>query len=164
VTSDPGQLVEDYLTLCENRDLEAASRLLAPEPVIVFPGGRRYRRLEQMVSEAARRYRRLRKRREPPLVAAVAGGATLVVSRGTLEGEALDGTPFTDVRYVDLFLVREGLIQQQHVFNDLAEAGVVKGSQPATRTLDTLDPGGSMQTVPTSETPYRIPNRTPHQT
>jgi ketosteroid isomerase-like protein len=160
VTSDPGQLVEDYLALCEARDLEAASRLLAPDPVIVFPGGRRYCGLQEMVADAATRYRRLRKRRQPPMVATTTGSEALVVSRGTLEGEALDGTPFTKVRYLDLFLVRDGLIQQQHVFNDLAEVGVVAGEQRAT-CLDTVDRGGTIHHVPTSETPYHNTNHTP---
>lgn len=120
-----GQLVEEYLILCERRDLAAASRLLAPQASIVFPGGVRYRTLAEMAAGAATRYRGLRKRRQPPLVADLADGATLVVSQGTLEGEALDGTPFSGVRYVDVFIVRDGLICEQHVYNDLAEAGVV---------------------------------------
>lgn len=126
-TPDAGDLVEDYLRRCETRDLDAASTLLAPDAMIVFPGGLRHRTLQDMVADAATRYTRVAKRRERPLVATCDDGSTLVVSRGTLEGEALDGTPFSGVRYIDVFVVREGRIHEQHVFNDLAETGVVPG-------------------------------------
>lgn len=161
MTTDPGRLVEDYLIRCEARDLTAAARLLAPGAVIVFPGDRRYHGLAEMFADAATRYRRLRKRRQPPTVAATPDGATLVVSRGTLEGAALDGTPFSNVRYLDLFVVRDGLIEQQHVFNDLAEVGIVQASAAAgAATLDTHDRDGTIHVVPTSETLYRPTNRT----
>ena len=48
-----GQLVEEYLSLCERRDLDAASRLLAPDAILVFPGGVRYRTLAEMAAGAA---------------------------------------------------------------------------------------------------------------
>lgn len=124
-TPDAGKLVEDYLRRCEARDLDAAATLLAPDAMIVFPGGLRHRTLQDMVADSATRYARVAKRREPPLVATCDDGSTLVVSRGTLEGEALDGTPFSGVRYIDVFVVREGRIHEQHVFNDLAERGVL---------------------------------------
>lgn len=130
-----GRLVEEYLSLCERRDLAAASRLLAPHATIVFPGGVRYRTLAEMAAGAATRYRWVRKRRQPPLVADLPDGATLVVSQGTLEGEALDGRPFSGVRYADVFIVQNGRIREQHVYNDLAEAGVVPSASapsPAT--------------------------------
>jgi hypothetical protein len=125
LSGDAGALVEEYLRLCEARDLDAACALLGPEPVLVFPGGIRHRTLHDMVAEAATRYRVVRKRREHPLVATCEDGSTLVLSRGTLEGEALDGTLFSGIRYLDVFVVRDGRIHEQHVLNDLAEAGVV---------------------------------------
>lgn len=125
MSGGPGLLVEQYLSRCEARDLSAASRLLASEALIVFPGGVRYRTLEEMVAGAATRYRTVRKHRLAPVVAAREDGATLVISQGTLEGEALDGTRFSGVRYLDLFIVQDGLIREQHVYNDLAGAGVL---------------------------------------
>lgn len=126
MSGDVAQLVENYLGLCEARELEAASALLAADATIVFPGGTRYRSLDEMVADAATRYHAVRKRRQIPLVATCEDGSALVLSRGTLEGEAFDGRPFSGIRYVDVFLVRDGRIHEQHVFNDLADHGVVQ--------------------------------------
>lgn len=49
-----------------------------------------------------------------------------VVSVGTLYGVDTDGESFEGVRYVDLYEVRDGLIQRLEVFNDLAVDGVVE--------------------------------------
>jgi ketosteroid isomerase-like protein len=52
-----------------------------------------------------------------------------VVSIGTLYGVDNDGESFEDVRYVDLYEVRDGLIQRLEVFNDLTVDGVVGSGQ-----------------------------------
>ncbi|MBP1902884.1 ketosteroid isomerase-like protein [Halorubrum trapanicum] len=49
-----------------------------------------------------------------------------VVSQGTLHGVDNDGTHFEDVRYVDVYEVREGAIRRLDVYNDLAVEGVVE--------------------------------------
>lgn len=122
---DAGRLVEDYLIRCEARDLVGAAALLADGALIEFPGGVRYDSLDAMVAEASTRYRAVRKRRQPPQVTTRDDGSALVLSFGTLEGEALDGTPFAGIRYLDVFVVRDGRIHEQRVYNDLAEHGVV---------------------------------------
>lgn len=48
-----------------------------------------------------------------------------VVSIGTLYGVDNDGERFEDVRYVDVYEVRDGLIRRLDVYNDLAVDGVV---------------------------------------
>jgi hypothetical protein len=136
VSADPGEVVERYLALCQARELEEAGALLVEGATIVFPGGVRHADLPALVSDARSRYERIAKRREPPLVAPLGDGRTLVLSRGTLHGVGLDGRVFSDVRYVDIFVVEDGLIVEQHVFNDLAELGIVgaaAGQDPETR-------------------------------
>ena len=49
------------------------------------------------------------------------GGDTVVYSLGTLYGEWPDGTPFEGNRYVDRYVVRNGLITHMDVWNDSAE-------------------------------------------
>jgi len=49
----------------------------------------------------------------------------VVTSIGTLYGEKLDGSPFEEIRYVDVFTLRNGRIVRQEVWNDLAETGIV---------------------------------------
>ncbi len=48
-----------------------------------------------------------------------------VISLGTLYGVDNDGDEFDDVRYADVYEVREGLIRRLDVYNDLAAEGVV---------------------------------------
>jgi hypothetical protein len=48
-----------------------------------------------------------------------------VTSIGTLYGENLAGTPFEGIRYVDVFVIENGLITEQMVWNDLCESGVL---------------------------------------
>jgi ketosteroid isomerase-like protein len=114
-------MVDEYLQLCEDRDLEQASRFLAPDARLVFPGGVTFRSLREMAAEAGGRYRWVRKKRRQYFVGS-AGDAAAVTSLGTLYGEDLDGAPFAEIRYADVFVIRDGLIAEQHVYNDLAAA------------------------------------------
>ena len=49
-----------------------------------------------------------------------------VVVTGTLHGENLAGVPFQGVRFIDRYIVRDGRIALQQVWNDLAESGVLE--------------------------------------
>ena len=49
-----------------------------------------------------------------------------VVSLGTLYGMDSEGAEFDDVRYVDVYEVRDGLIERLDIYNDLAATGVVE--------------------------------------
>jgi ketosteroid isomerase-like protein len=49
----------------------------------------------------------------------------VAVSQGTLYGVDEDGENFEDVRYVDVFEVKDGLIVRWDIYNDLAAKGVV---------------------------------------
>ena len=53
------------------------------------------------------------------------GAATTVYVYGTLAGQALDGSPFDGVRFIDRFALDDGLIVSQMVWNDLAEVGAL---------------------------------------
>ncbi|HSF26749.1 MAG TPA: nuclear transport factor 2 family protein [Actinomycetes bacterium] len=117
--------VRDYLRLCEQRELEAAQAFLSPDAVLVFPGARRYTTVAAMVAEAPSRYRAVAKeilsedawRREH--------GDIGVVTTGVLAGVDVHGRAFAGVRFVDMFVLRDGLIVEQHVWNDLADLGHV---------------------------------------
>lgn len=49
-----------------------------------------------------------------------------VVSQGTLYGADNDGNRFEDVRYVDVYRVKDGRITRVDIYNDLAAEGVVQ--------------------------------------
>jgi hypothetical protein len=110
------RVVRDYLGAMERRDLAAAKALLAPGFFMVFPGGARFDTLEQLVESARGRYRSAKKTYER--FDAFEGG---VYCFGTLYGELLDGTPYSGIRFVDRFTVRDGKLVDQQVWNDMAE-------------------------------------------
>jgi ketosteroid isomerase-like protein len=110
------QTVREYLALMERRDLAAAKALLAPGFHMVFPGGRRFDSLEALVEWARSRYRSAKKTYERFDAAADA-----VYCFGTLSGEWLDGKPYSGIRFIDRFTVRDGKLLDQQVWNDLGE-------------------------------------------
>ncbi len=111
--------VVDFLRTMERRDLDAARAFLAPGFTMCFPGGHEMTRLEQLVERSARRYRHVAKDFET-LDACEADGRVVVFCAGRLHGEWADGTPFSGIRFVDRFELRDGLIVRQDVWNDVA--------------------------------------------
>lgn len=116
--------VERYLRLVEARSLDEASTLLAPDVTITFPGGRSFSNLAEQVASSAGRFRTARKVFER-FDASLDGEATVVYVFGTLEGETLDGSSFSGVRFIDRFELRNELIVDQKVWNDVAERGLL---------------------------------------
>ena len=118
------KIVRTYLRLVEERDLDAASEFLADDVSIVFPGGRTFGSLTDQVASSAGRFRSVKK----PLAQldVVSDGAeTTVYVYGTLAGQALDGSSFDGVRFIDRFALNDGQIVSQMVWNDLAEVGAL---------------------------------------
>ncbi|MEU6537040.1 nuclear transport factor 2 family protein [Streptomyces sp. NPDC047000] len=119
----PAATVDRYLQLCEDRDLDEAGKLLAPGIRIVFPGDLSYHSLPEMTAGQRGRYRWVRKHRDRYIEGRTPDGLVSVTSLGTLYGEDLAGHPFEAVRYADVFVLRDGLIAEQHVYNDLSDTG-----------------------------------------
>ena len=128
--TSPSQVIDQYLQLCEDRQLDEASAYLAEDVEIIFPGNRTYANLQEMAQASKGRYAWVRKHRTDYSVGerTAADGSTeqVVTSIGTLYGEKLDGTPFEGIRYIDVFTIRDGRIIRQEVWNDLAETGIVQ--------------------------------------
>jgi hypothetical protein len=116
------KFVDDYLAAIEEGRRADAARHLAPGAELVFPGGKRYRNLDELAEGSRGRYRSVGKHRD---IYEISGAGTLVYSIGRLFGENNHGVRFDHVRYVDRFRLRDGLIVQQWVWNDLAETGVL---------------------------------------
>jgi ketosteroid isomerase-like protein len=116
----PTDLVRAFLDTMERRDLAAARAFLADDFVMLFPGGARFSRLEDLVAHGAGRYRWVKKRIERVDEAPEEGG-TVVYCFGTLYGEWPDGRPFEGVRFIDRFVVRGDKLADQKVWNDLGE-------------------------------------------
>lgn len=120
------KVVNEFLRLIMLPDPVAASRFTAPGMKILFTGGRTMREAADCTKFNASRYKWVKKRIEStetvqPNSEAAAGGESVVYSLGTLYGEWPDGTPFEGNRYVDRYVVKNGLITHMDVWNDSAE-------------------------------------------
>lgn len=114
------RVVNAFLEASMRPDPEAAGAFMAPDVRIVFTGGRVFAHPRDATAFNAARYRWVKKRIERNDV--VPGEAeTIVYNLGTLYGEWPDGTPFERNRYVDRFVVRDGVIVSHEVWNDSAE-------------------------------------------
>ena len=112
--------VRGFLQAMQARELERARGFLAPGFSMVFPGGVRHASLEELVARSAQRYRSVAKRIARADESFTPEG-TVVHVDGTLHGQWPDGTAFDGIRFIDRFLVVDGLIAHQEVWNDLAE-------------------------------------------
>ncbi|RVU34018.1 DUF4440 domain-containing protein [Hwanghaeella grinnelliae] len=117
---DAREVVKTFLERMEARDLTGAQSMLADGFRMVFPGGVEFSRLEELIDWAKPRYNWVKKTYDDWDVAAREDGVA-VTCQGTLRGEFPDGTPFEGIRFVDWFLVRDGKLSRQHVWNDLGE-------------------------------------------
>jgi phenylpyruvate tautomerase PptA (4-oxalocrotonate tautomerase family) len=116
----PDRIVRDFLGAMERRDLAAARGFLADDFAMIFPGGARFTRLEELIAWAAPRYRRIAKVYDGFDTVPGMDVAT-VYCRGKLEGEWSDGRAFSGIRFIDRFTVGAGKLKDQQVWNDLGE-------------------------------------------
>ena len=116
---DAAELVRHFLDCMQNRDLVAASALLAPDFAMRFPGSPVLHRLEELVEFSRGRYRNVSKIYERFDPTWTDSGA-IVYCFGTLYGNWLDGSSFEGIRFIDRFEVTKGMISRQDVWNDLA--------------------------------------------
>jgi hypothetical protein len=98
---------------------------------ILFTGKRAMRAPAECTKFNASRYKWVKKRIERTETVLATDeesklGDTIVYSLGTLYGEWPDGTPFEGNRYVDRYVVRNGLITHMDVWNDSAEWMLVR--------------------------------------
>lgn len=113
-------LVRAFLEAMHARELERARGFLAPGFEMCFPGGARFRQLEELVAWGRERYQGVSKVFERFDECWAADG-NVVYCHGTLQGRWPDGQAFEGIRFVDRFLVVDGRLARQDVWNDLAE-------------------------------------------
>ncbi|MEM8878140.1 MAG: nuclear transport factor 2 family protein [Pseudomonadota bacterium] len=115
-------IVETYLKLLMIPDPEAASAYIAPDLQITFTGGRPFSHPSECAEFNKGRYAWVKKAfGQTDVVEDMVAGETIVYQLGTLYGEWPDGTAFEGNRYIDRYVVRDGLIVSMEVWNDSAE-------------------------------------------
>ncbi|MFK7954788.1 MAG: hypothetical protein AB8B96_01740 [Lysobacterales bacterium] len=112
--------VQNFLQSMEARDLDRAKTFLAPGFTMEFPGSQTFTSLDDLVHWSGERYRAVRKHYDC-FDALADDGAIIVYCWGTLSGEWLDGVPFSDIRFIDRFVVRDSRFESQKVWNDIAD-------------------------------------------
>jgi hypothetical protein len=120
-------IVTTYLRAAEAGDLEGASVHLVEGVELLFPGGIRYRDLDDQYSSPHRRYRGITKTLDR---FDVDEAESVVAVHGTLQGENLHGVHFQGVRFIDRFEFLDRRIAKQAVWNDLAATGVLEATTP----------------------------------
>lgn len=130
-TTDDGQSTErvvqrvlEYLRHTESGRLDEARAYLSTRARHTFPGGREFTDLGEWLNWFRSRMKWVRKRDHEVDVCRAANGDLVIYVRGFLEGETVSGTAFDDVRFLDRFVVSDGEIVDQQVWNDLAVRGI----------------------------------------
>jgi hypothetical protein len=124
----PKDLVETFLRTIMIPDPVAARAYVSPDLHIRFTGGRAMKDPSECSAFNASRYAWVKKKFEQTDV--VEGASTahaIVYNIGTLYGSWPDGTAFEGNRYVDRYVVKDGLIVQMDVWNDSAEWMLIRG-------------------------------------
>jgi ketosteroid isomerase-like protein len=117
---EEARIVRDFLDASMVPDPERAATYMAESVTITFTGGRVYGHPSGPTAFNAMRYKWVKKDMRQFDVA-VGPEGTVVYSTGYLYGERPDGTPFEGDRYVDRYVVENGLIVKMDVWNDSAE-------------------------------------------
>jgi len=111
-----------FLDLMEDRQVDKARALLAPDFQAIYPGDRRFRTLDDLTASGNKVYRDVRKRHDLTLhVPTDADGLETVIFYGTLSGTWADGSTFQGIRFTDRFRLRGSLIVEQQVWNDIGQ-------------------------------------------
>lgn len=114
-------IVRSYFAAMEAGDLDTASSFLAEDFKMTFPGNVCFSTAYDLVAWASERYRFVKKSYDG-FDEMQCDGKVVVYCYGTLNGEWPDGKPFSGIRFIDRFEVKDGLLLDQRVWNDLAES------------------------------------------
>ena len=128
---DPAALVEEFLTIHMIPDPERAKQFMVPGARITFTGARRFEEPKDCTAFNKKRYKWVKKKFERTDVCWSDDRKEAVVYQiGTLYGEWPDGTPFEGNRYVDRYVVRDGMIHSMDVWNDSGELLLLRAGIP----------------------------------
>jgi hypothetical protein len=128
----PREIVEEFLRLMMVPAPLEAQRYTSPELKIWFTGGRAMAQTSECAAFNAQRYAWVKKKFACTDVAqGTTDNEAIVYQTGTLYGAWPGGTPFEGNRYIDRYVVRDGLIVEMQVWNDSAEWMLVRAGLAA---------------------------------
>ena len=119
------ELVQTFLRTMEARDLDTAQSMMAEDAIIIFPNNKQFKNQLKVVASAKGRYQWVKKTFDQIDYFIREDGSEVVYVIGTLYGVNNQGVEFSGIRYIDRFVVSNNKIIEQHVWNDLAESGVL---------------------------------------
>lgn len=112
--------VVEFLKTMEARDLEKARTMIASGFVMEFPGSGKMNRFEELIAWGKDRYQFVTKTIKDVSASVKENGDVVIYCHGMLAGRWINDVPFENIRFIDRFVLRDGLIVQQDVWNDLA--------------------------------------------
>ena len=113
-------LVKNFLSAMENRNLILAKSFLGDNFKLVFPGNQILFSLEEVIFWGQKRYNWVKKNYDH-FDSLITKNTIIVYCYGTLYGEWLDGNRFSEIRFIDRFTIKDEKLLDQLVWNDLAE-------------------------------------------
>lgn len=120
---------ECFVVAATAADWAEAGRQVTTDPLFAFPTGR-FRSLADLAQALSGRYQTIEKVFESRDAWVRPDGTFGVCLSGTLRGVNLHGVPFEGVRFLDRLIVSsDGLVLEQHVYNDLVHSGVLDTRQ-----------------------------------
>ena len=114
------QPIDQFIQAVNASDAEAAQRCLAPGARLVFPGPVVFERVADFLALSAPRYQWVRYT-YGAMELAHTEGPTVVYAQGSVAGVFANGTPFDEVRYIDRFEIRDGLVLSKEVWSDMGD-------------------------------------------
>lgn len=122
IAHQAAHIVDTYLKILMIPDPVSARAYIAPELQITFTGGIQMHDPAECAAFNAKRYEWVKKSYERiEVVSGATNEEAIVYSLGTLYGAWPDQTPFEGNRYIDRYVVKQGLITHMSVWNDSAE-------------------------------------------
>ena len=116
---------EHFVVAATAADWEEAAEYVSADPLFAFPTGR-FHSLADLAQALSGRYQTIAKVFETRDAWQRPDGTAGVCLSGTLRGINLHGIPFEGVRFLDRLVVSDdGMILEQHVYNDLVLSGVL---------------------------------------
>jgi len=119
-TESAEDIVRNFLTAMENRELSRAKTYLSDDFDMVFPGNARFSELEQLIDWAKQRYQSVSKTIHT-ITTSYGQDSITVTCFGELSFIFHEDQPLQNVRFCDVFELKNHKICHQEVWNDLAE-------------------------------------------